>query len=40
LLDNVTRNPNTSDLEEKVNHMIENLSEEEKRIALELLHKE
>ena len=37
LLANVTRNPN--DLEEKVNHMIENLSDEEKRIALELLYK-
>ena len=39
LLANVTRNSNTSDLVEKINHMIGNLSEEEKRIALELLHK-
>ena len=39
LLANVIRNSNTSDLVEKVNHMIGNLSEEEKRIALELLHK-
>lgn len=40
LLANVTRDPNTSDSVEKVNHMIENLSEEEKRLALELLQKE
>ena len=39
LLANMTRNSNTSDLAEKVNHMIESLSEEEKRIALDLLHK-
>ena len=39
LLANVIRNSNTSDLVEKVNQMIGNLSEEEKRIALELLHK-
>ena len=39
LLANVTRNPNTSDLLEKVNCMIGNLSEEEKRIALDLLNK-
>jgi ATP-dependent DNA helicase RecG len=37
LLANVTHNPNTNDLVEKVNHMIGNLSEEEKRMALELL---
>ena len=40
LLANMTCNSHSSDLTEKVNHMIENLSEEEKRIALELLNKE
>ena len=40
LLANMTCNSNSSDLTEKVNHMIEKLSEEEKRIALELLNKE
>ena len=40
LLANATRNSDTSDLTEKVNHMIEKLSEEEKRIALDLLNKE
>ena len=40
LLANATRNSNTSDLVEKVNHMLKKLSEEEKRIALELLNKE
>ncbi len=39
LLSKVTCSPNSSDLMEKVNHMIENLSEEEKRIALDLLNK-
>ena len=39
LLANMTRNSNTNDLAEKVNHMIESLSEEEKRIALDLLNK-
>ena len=39
MLANMTRNPNTSDLVEKINDMIGNLSEEEKRIALELLDK-
>lgn len=37
LLANMTRDPNTSDLAEKVNHMIGTLSEEEKRIALDLM---
>ena len=40
LLANMTCNSNSSDLAEKVNHMIESLNEEEKRIALELLNKE
>lgn len=40
LLANVTRNPETSNSAEKLNHMIGNLSEEEKRIALELLQNE
>lgn len=40
LLANMTCNSNSSDLKEKVNHMIEKLSEEERRIALELLNKE
>lgn len=35
----MTCSSNSSDLAEKVNHIIESLSEEEKRIALELLHK-
>jgi ATP-dependent DNA helicase RecG len=39
LLANVIRKTNTGDLVEKVNHIIGNLSEEEKRVALELLHK-
>lgn len=39
LLANMPRNSYTSDLVEKVNHIIENLSKEEKRIALDLLHK-
>lgn len=39
LLANMTQTPSTSDLVEKVNHVIGTLSEEEKRIALELLHK-
>ena len=40
LLANMTCNSNSSDLTEKVNHLIEKLSEEEKRIALDLLNKE
>ena len=40
LLANATRNPDTSGLVEKVHHMLKKLSEEEKRIALELLNKE
>ena len=40
LLANMMFNSKSSDLTEKVNHMIERLSEEEKRIALELLNKE
>ncbi len=40
LLVNATRNLDTSNLVEKVNHMLKKLSEEEKRIALEMLHKE
>ena len=40
LLANITLNPNTSDSVEKVNHMIEILSEEEKRLALELLNED
>ena len=40
LLANMTCNSKSSDLTEKVNHLIENLSEEEKRIALGLLNKE
>jgi len=40
LLANMTRNSKSSDLTGKVNHLIEKLSEEEKRIALELLNKE
>lgn len=40
LLANLTHHPDASDLEEKVNHIIGNLSEEEKRLALELLQKE
>ena len=39
LLANATRNSDTSDLVEKVNHMLKKLSEKEKRIALEMLHK-
>ena len=39
LLANMTQTPSTSNLVEKVNHIIGTLSEEEKRIALELLHK-
>lgn len=39
LLANMTRNPNAGELEEKINHLIGNLSEEEKRLALELLQK-
>ena len=40
LLANATRNSDTSDMVEKVNHMLKKLSEEEKHIALEMLHKE
>ena len=40
LLANATRNSDTSDLVEKFNHMLKKLSEEEKRIALEMFHKE
>ena len=40
MLTNMTCNSNLSDLTEKVNHLIEKRSEEEKRIALELLNKE
>ena len=40
LLANMTHNSNSSVLAEKVNHLIEKLSEEEKRIALELLIKD
>ena len=40
LLANMTFYSNSSNLTEKVNHLIEKLSEEEKRIALELLKKE
>ena len=40
LLANATRNPDTSGLVGKVHHMLKKLSEEEKRIALELLNKE
>ena len=40
LLANMTHHPNASDFEEKVNHIIGNLSEEEKRFALELLQKD
>ncbi len=39
LLANMTCNPKTNDLIEKVNHLIGNLSEDEKRIALDLLQK-
>ena len=37
LLDDMPENPHTSDFVENVSRMIGNLSEEEKRIALELL---
>ena len=37
LLTNVTCNSNSSNLEEKVSHMISTLSEDEKRIALDML---
>ena len=40
LIANVTSNPGTSNSVEKLNHMIGSLSEEEKRMALELLQKE
>ena len=40
MLANMTHDFNSSDLTEKVNHLIEKLSEEEMRIALELLNKE
>ena len=40
LLANMTCKSNSSGLTENVNHLIEKLSEEEKRIALELLNKE
>ena len=40
MLTNMTCKSNLSDLTEKVNHLIEKISEEEKRIALELLNKE
>ena len=40
LLANMTRDPNTNDLVDKVNHIIGNLSEDEKRLALDLLQKE
>ena len=40
MLANMTPDFNSSDLTEKVNHLIEKLSEEEMRIALELLVKE
>ena len=40
MLTNMTCKSNLSDLTEKVNHLIEKLSEEEMRIALELLNKE
>ena len=39
LLANMPRNSYTNNMVEKVNHIIGNLSEEEKRIALDLLHK-
>ena len=39
LLDNMTDDPNTNDFVEKVNHIIGNLSEDEKRLALDLLQK-
>ena len=37
---NMNCDPNTNDIVEKVNHIIENLSEGEKRLALDLLQKE
>ncbi len=40
LLANMTCNSHSIDLTEKINHLIEKLSEEEKRIALDLLSKE
>ena len=40
LLANATRNSDTSDMVEKVDHMLKKLSEEEKRIALKMLHEE
>ena len=39
LLSNMTCDPNTNNLVEKVNHIIGNLSEDEKRLALDLLQK-
>ncbi|MBQ3805927.1 MAG: putative DNA binding domain-containing protein [Prevotella sp.] len=39
LLANMTCDPNTNDLVDKVNHIIGNLSEDEKRLALDLLQK-
>ena len=39
LLSNMTCYPNTNNLVEKVNHIIGNLSEDEKRLALVLLQK-
>ena len=40
LLANMICDSNTNDLEEKVNHIIENLNEDEKRLALDLLNKD
>ncbi len=40
LFANMTCDSNTNDLVEKVNYIIGNLSEEEKRLALDLLQKE
>jgi len=40
LLANMICDPNAGDLEGKVNHIIGNLSEEERRLALELLQKD
>jgi len=40
LLANMTCDPNTNDLVEKVNHIIGSLSEDEKRLMLDLLQKE
>ena len=39
LLANMTCDSNTNDLADKVNHIIGNLSEDEKRLALDLLQK-